>query len=256
MNLLRVVMLVIALMLPCLARADEQGERNDVRQLTLDALQAKDFSALEALHGRFSTDDAYTISGYPKLQIFFESVVELPRGAEEKVASYLDDRDAMTLKWVNKNPESPLAIAFHAKSLLAHGYFFRGYDNGSNVSSSNMAKFKEFAGVAADFLHAHQAIGARDVAWYATTADVARALAWPADALVKVAYEALAKFPNDQSVPRSVIMSLLPKMAWECTNARRVHQSRVTRDAIAARAGDVQPAIHRRDGQPVSDEAV
>jgi hypothetical protein len=211
MPLLRTALLLIALMLPFLAGADEQEERNQVRAVAHEALLKKDFAALRALYVRFSTTDLHTSSGYPKLDPFFNAIVELPNGASDKLASYLDDRDAMTLKWVTDNPGLPMAVILHARSLLAHGWYFRGQGPAGSVSSDGMAKFKDYANRAGQFLNRHREIGSRDVGWYVAYVDVGMALAWATEGILNIANEAFAKFPDDSMVPRMVIVFLLPK---------------------------------------------
>lgn len=213
MTLLRAVLLLISLLLPLLAGADEQEERNQVRAVAHEALLRKDFKALRAMYVQLSTTDAQTRSGYPKLDPFFNALVELPNGASDKLASYLEDRDAMTLKWVTDHSDSPLAVILHARSLLAHGWYFRSQGFSGSVSADGMERFKDYANRAGQFLNRHREIGSRDVSWYVAYVDVGMAMGWETGAILRIADEALGKFPDDSMVPRMVIVFLLPK--WQ-----------------------------------------
>jgi hypothetical protein len=164
MHVLKTALLFVALLLPLMARADEDAERNAVRKQTQDALLKKDFPVLQALHECFSTVEPRTSNGFPTLVSFFDAVVETPNGAREKVLRNLDDRDAMTLQWVVENPESPLAVALHTQSLLKHGWFFRGTDYARNVASEEMEAFKKVAADAGTFLARNRSVGSRDAA--------------------------------------------------------------------------------------------
>lgn len=208
--IVQIVILVSLALAGLGARADEQSERQIVRQAVHDIWVIRGWDRLADLNRQLDSSGATTGSGLPKILLFEIALSEEFDRASQMGESALVSLEEQTLLW-QQHTSSAFAVILHSKALSAHATFYRGKDWASTVRPEAWEPYRRLETAAANFLLDHKQQGQLDAGWYEAAIRAGMRLGWDRSRVLALAAEGIERFPNDQRIHRSMIDYLSPK---------------------------------------------
>ena len=167
------VILLLATQL--VAQADEQSERDSVKQHVAELFRAEDFVGLERIAAEYRTDKTRTSSGSRLLESFYLGIrnsLEFDKGHDAKWDAAASTFD----RWVQSYPRSATPYVAKAAALMGRGWTYRGEGWAGQVAPQDMQAYRDFATRAATILIDNKDTGESDPHYFAILADTYLAL--------------------------------------------------------------------------------
>jgi hypothetical protein len=196
---------------PALAADEKLTSASAINDAAADAFWWGDFDALQRMHTEYLKPDQFDADGRSKLASFQDGLGRVFDGTKGMPDAYFLEVEALTLSWAQRHPQSSLAHAMHAKALMTHAWSYRGTGYANTVPPQAWADFNAYVDRAAKYLAAHAAVVLTTSTGYKTSVDVGRAAGWGQDRLWAITRAGLDKHPDDETLYRSMLSSLLPK---------------------------------------------
>jgi hypothetical protein len=189
--------------------ADEQQERDAVRDAVTKAWTAGDYETLERLHTQYSDFlHERTSSGASKMGILTD--VFFYEGQADSDAEFKRNI-ARTERWAQLHPNSPFAYVVHALALMSFASHARGGGYADTVTPQGWADFHKYNQRAIKYLVEHQAVASRTTSWHATMIILGERESRPHEALNRLFEDGIALNPADFRLYQFMEDTLLPK---------------------------------------------
>jgi hypothetical protein len=200
-------LLLCAACAPPLAAADTRPAIVNARQ----AFWWGDFDALEKQNAEFSQSGRFLPDGSSELDLFRFGLNGVIANAAKLREPYLQELEALTLRWATERPQSALAHVLHAQVLRAHGWSYRGTGLARDVPPHAWKEFEDYLKRAAAYLASHADVAMNDSYAHETLISIGTGLHWDAAQLTMLMREGLKRNPEDIDLYFTRMTALLPK---------------------------------------------
>jgi hypothetical protein len=194
----RLVLCLIAINLPLPAFSeplDEVATRHAAKVEVQRLWKAKDFTALDALGGRFTTERARTPSGIWKVGLL-SSALQSQVDFDANDANWEKLIDGEVRDWSKAAPKSPFAHMQVAYALVNRAWRKRGTGYAKEVSADGWRSFNKYVEQARIYLESTKSISSQDMNWYPLMANIATWQRWNEPRVEALVKEAMSRYPE------------------------------------------------------------
>jgi hypothetical protein len=205
------VLCAFALARPVMAADETLTSASAINDAAADAFWWGDFDALQRMHTEYLKSGQFDADGRSKLGPFLDGLDRVFDGNKGMPDAYFVELEALTLSWTKRYPESSLAHALHAKALMAHAWSYRGNGLANTVPPQAWADFNAYVERAAKHLAANAAVVLMTSTGHQTSVVVGRSAGWGHERLWAITRAGLDMNSEDETLYRSMLLSLMPK---------------------------------------------
>ena len=219
------------------SQTDEINIRAGIKVRARILFEQGKFGELNALAKQFY-DGERTPAGIPKLQFFYEGLVEYAHYQTPSLAAVPNEKGWQRMfdrvqAWIAQSP-SPAAYIALANFHHAFAWEWRGGGFARAVSHSAWTPYREQLKIERGVLEAHKSEAAVDPEWYFTMENLALEQNWPQSESQRLYAEALSKNRFYDRVYYAIATRLEPQWggSWEAVEQMANASARSTRDKM------------------------
>ena len=195
------------------AVAGEVEARARIKAEVQAAFEAGRYGELEERWKAALAQSSRTPSGLFVAAAIRDALVVPPSGESQVPGrdDYWMPRERRLDEWAARYPQSSLVAVVQARTLLDHGWSWRGDGFARSVSPEGFKKLALYSQRSYDALMAREAVGRKDPYWYVQLLTLARAQGWDNDRRAALFQEATQAFPLNYNIYFAISTQLTPR---------------------------------------------